>query len=86
MTGDLLYAVPNIPTPHQPIVFNLEICTGCNICVETCQMDVFIPNPEKRQAPILLFPDECIYCSACIAECPNSGAVELKRPLAQRIQ
>lgn len=41
------YAYPNITTPNRPVIFDPEKCTGCNTCVDVCQMDVLIPNPVK---------------------------------------
>jgi len=86
MSSYLVHVSPNMSTPHHPVVFDIKICTGCNECVETCQMDVFIPHPENGKPPILLFPDECIYCSACVSQCPQPGAIKLNRPLVQRIR
>jgi len=56
-----VYATPNAPAPTRPVIFNPDLCIGCNTCVEVCQMDVFIPNPEKGELPIILYPDECWY-------------------------
>ena len=38
---------PNIVTPANPVIFDEEVCTGCNICVDVCVMDILMPNPEK---------------------------------------
>jgi NAD-dependent dihydropyrimidine dehydrogenase PreA subunit len=43
-----VHAVPNLITPNKLIEFDEDICKGRNICVETCQMDVFMPNPRKK--------------------------------------
>ena len=83
-----VYAVPNVPTPSRPVIFNPDICIGCscNICVEVCQMDVLIPNPGRGKPPIVLYPDECWYGGCCVAECPNLGAIKLNHPLMQRVR
>ena len=47
MSREKVYALNNITSPSRPVIFNPEICVGCNNCVEICQVDVFIPNPEK---------------------------------------
>ncbi|MCK5428246.1 MAG: 4Fe-4S binding protein, partial [Anaerolineales bacterium] len=28
--------MPNPPTPGRPVIFNADLCTGCNRCVEVC--------------------------------------------------
>jgi NAD-dependent dihydropyrimidine dehydrogenase PreA subunit len=78
------FALPNITTPGRPVIFNPEICTGCNHCVEVCPVDVYIPNPEKGQSPVILHPDECWYCGVCVNDCPVRGAIKFNWPLEQR--
>jgi len=83
--NDETYAFPNMPTPTMPVIFDPEICTGCNLCIEVCQMDLLIPNPEKGKSPLVLFPDECWYCACCVFHCPKSGAIRLNYPLMWRV-
>ncbi len=85
MAQEKVYAVPNVPPPNTPVFFNPEICSGCNECVEACQIDVFIPNPEASKPPIILHPEECWYCGCCVMECPNPGAIIFNWPLQQRV-
>jgi NAD-dependent dihydropyrimidine dehydrogenase PreA subunit len=84
MSQEKLAALPNITTPSTPVVFNPDICDGCNTCVEICQIDVLIPNPEKGKPPIILHPDECWYGGCCVNDCPNPGAIIFNWPLQQR--
>ena len=86
MAQETVYAIPNVTTPNRPVIFNPDICTGCNICVETCQMDVYIPNPEKGKPAIILHPDECWYCGCCIDYCPMPGAIKFNHPLIRRVR
>ena len=39
-----------------PIVYDSEKCIGCNKCVDICQVDLLIPNPEAGEPPIVLYP------------------------------
>jgi NAD-dependent dihydropyrimidine dehydrogenase PreA subunit len=78
-----VFALPNIVTPANPVKFNPDLCTGCNTCVNVCQIDVFIPNPEKGQPPVILHPDECWYCGCCVTDCPNK-AITCNWPVQQR--
>lgn len=79
-----VYALPNVPAPNTPVIFNPDNCNGCNRCIEICQVDVFIPNPEKGRPPIILHPDECWYCGCCVNDCRRPGAITFKWPLQQR--
>ncbi len=84
IADDIVYALPNIVSPANPVIFNPDICNGCNTCVEVCQIDVFIPNPEKGKPPVILHPDECWYGGCCINECPYPGAISFNWPVQQR--
>ena len=84
MSQEKLFAIPNISTPNTPVIFNPEICTGCNTCVETCQIDVYIPHPQQGKPPIILHPEECWYCGCCANDCPCPGAIQFNFPLPLR--
>ena len=81
-----VYATPNRVTPARPVIFNSDICNGCNACVNNCQVDLFIPNPEKGKPPIILFAEECWYCGSCVDDCPTPEAIRLNHPLQQRVR
>ncbi len=81
MSNQKVYALPNVPTPSMPVIFNPEKCVGCNNCVETCPLDVFIPNPKKGQPPIILHAEECWYCGSCANDCKVPGAMKFNWPL-----
>jgi len=68
-----------------PIVIDPEICIGCNQCVNTCEVDIFIPNLEKGEPPIVQYPGECWYCGCCVMECPCKGAIKLRHPLMNQV-
>ena len=80
-----VYAFPNRCTPSIPVIFDPEICNGCNMCVDVCQVDLLIPNPEKGLPPITLYPEECWYGGCCVATCPRPGAIKLNHALTQRV-
>ena len=84
MEKDKIYTIPNVPTPNTPVIFDPEKCDGCNMCMEVCQVDVYVPNPDKGNPPIILHPEECWYCGCCVDACPNSGAITFNWPLQQR--
>jgi len=51
-----------------------ELCTGCQTCVERCQLDA--PFMNNGTATINL--DRCIGCGNCVVTC-ESNAVQLKK-------
>lgn len=79
-------ATPNPITPNKPLLFEKDRCSGCNLCVEVCPMDILIPHPQKGNPPVILFPEECWYCGSCVAYCPKKGAIRLNLPLIQRVR
>jgi len=78
---------PNPMTPNKGQKLNAEICNGCNLCVEVYPTDVMMPNPVRRKPPLVLYPEECCFCAACIEECPRPGrgAITMAHPLSQNI-
>jgi NAD-dependent dihydropyrimidine dehydrogenase PreA subunit len=71
----------------RPIIFNEEVCNGCNTCVDLCPMDILAPNPEKGKPPIVVYPDECWYSGCCWIHCPlrDKGAIKVVTPLPMRV-
>jgi len=80
-----VYAFPNKATPSQPVLIDPDICTGCNMCVDICPMDVLVPNPKKGNPPITLYPEECWYDGSCVGECPFPGAIKFRLPFMSRV-
>jgi len=81
MSQENIFAVPNIPSPSMPVVFDPTVCKGCNNCVDVCPIDVFIPNPKNGATPIILHAEECWYCGCCVDDCPCPGAIKFNWPL-----
>ncbi|MCH7917510.1 MAG: ferredoxin family protein [Planctomycetes bacterium] len=46
----------------------VEACVKCKYtdCVEVCPVDCFHEDEEM----LVIDPDECIDCAACVSECP----------------
>lgn len=61
-----------------PIRVDPNKCNGCGICVEMCLGDV-LRMDENTKLPFTKYPDDCWYCGACEADCPE-GALELILP------
>lgn len=73
-----------IPCSANPITFDKNKCIACNRCVNICQVDIMIPNPETGKTPIVLYPGECYYCGSCVMVCPKQGAIKLQHPVMNR--
>ena len=84
MTDELIYAVPETAV-SEPLTFDPEICTGCNICVDVCQVDIMLPHPELCMPPMVLYPGECWYDGSCVRVCPNPGAISLNSLARNRV-
>ena len=44
-------------------------CKFCKSCVEVCPVDAFKEGDNR----VVVDPDICIDCGACIAECPEAA-------------
>jgi NAD-dependent dihydropyrimidine dehydrogenase PreA subunit len=53
--------------------FDLELCTGCGICVDVCPHGVFALNNHTIH-PVRV--DACMECGACQVNCPF-GAIKV---------
>ncbi len=84
MSKGKVIALPNVSAPSNPVLFNPDICNGCNHCVEVCQIDVYMSNPRKGKPPIILHPEECWYCGCCANDCPRPGAITFNWTLQAR--
>ena len=76
--------VANPATPCESIVFDADVCIGCNRCLEVCRCDVLMPSAVKGEPPLLVYPDECWFCGVCVEHCPKPGAIRMEHPLNQR--
>ena len=59
------------------VLFDMEACNGCALCVRFCPGDVLAMNGNK---PEVRYPEECFYCGACLVEC-KEDAITYRIPL-----
>ncbi|MDH4067800.1 MAG: 4Fe-4S binding protein [Dehalococcoidia bacterium] len=57
-----------------------DLCTGCEICVEICQMDAAAMNDGVAFISL----DRCIGCGNCVVVC-ESSAIRLKKKNAEQV-
>lgn len=48
---------------------NIELCTGCEICVNTCSFEAIIMENDKAK----IINNKCMNCRACISICPSEA-------------
>jgi NAD-dependent dihydropyrimidine dehydrogenase PreA subunit len=68
------------------VTFDRYLCIGCNVCVDVCQIDIMLPNPEDGLPPVVAFPDECWFDGSCVSSCPVPGAITLNRMAKDRVR
>jgi NAD-dependent dihydropyrimidine dehydrogenase PreA subunit len=78
----VLLAIKKHPRPIEMVVSNYyaavnpDECTGCETCVERCQMEAISINEDDVAAINL---DRCIGCGLCVTTCPTAALrLELK--------
>lgn len=52
------------------INIDLEDCTNCQTCVNSCFIDV-LRWDEAKKNPIVAYPEDCVGCLFCEANCPQ---------------
>jgi NAD-dependent dihydropyrimidine dehydrogenase PreA subunit len=62
------------------VVANPNLCTGCEICLDRCQMGAITMNDEGLAQ---INPDRCLGCGLCVTRCPE--ALRLERKLESRL-
>ncbi len=53
-----------------------DACTGCETCVDRCQMDALNLETET----IALTADRCIGCGLCVPTCPGEALALVRKP------
>lgn len=82
----LLKILTRHPRPVELYVTNYyvavdpEACTGCEVCVEKCQLDARVIVDGVAEVNL----DRCIGCGACVVLCP-SGANMLRKKEPERV-
>jgi Fe-S-cluster-containing hydrogenase component 2 len=80
---DNLSALNNYSRPAEMVFSNYfaenekDLCSGCEVCVERCQMAA-IEMDEENIAQINL--DRCIGCGLCVTTCPTEALTLTPKP------
>ena len=79
----ILGAVKKFPKPAELVFSNYqsaingENCTGCEICLDRCQMEAIAMNKDGVAQVDL---DRCIGCGLCVTTCPSEAIVLIPKP------
>ncbi|MFQ5485973.1 MAG: 4Fe-4S binding protein, partial [Desulfobacterales bacterium] len=85
----ILRALKIQPKPSEMVVNNYwasvdpEICTGCETCVDRCQMEAVSMN-ESDIAQVNT--DRCIGCGLCVTTCPSEAMSLVVKPEESRFE
>jgi len=52
------------------IQIDLDACKGCKTCMNVCFVDV-IRWDDAEKKPVVAYPEDCVWCLACEAGCPE---------------
>ena len=83
----VLGAIKKFPKPADMVFSNYqaaikaENCTGCEACLERCQMEAISMSPDCTASVNL---DRCIGCGLCVTACPADAVVLAAKPASQR--
>jgi NAD-dependent dihydropyrimidine dehydrogenase PreA subunit len=56
------------------VTVDLEKCTGCGSCIDTCPVEVFeLQEKEGKTISEVVAEDQCIVCRACEVQCPEEA-------------
>jgi ArsR family transcriptional regulator len=70
--NNICHDIPRAEVPWRPTV-NLELCSGCQSCMDTCPGDVYDWDGALGH-PIVARPENCaIYCRGCAMACPEDA-------------
>ncbi len=70
------------PSRFRPVV-DLELCSGCQTCVERCPFDAvqMVPVKGSKKMKAEIIEKECMGCGVCVVGCPQKALTyELIRP------
>jgi NAD-dependent dihydropyrimidine dehydrogenase PreA subunit len=84
----VLRAIKNFPRPAELVISNYfaavdrDECTGCETCLERCQMDAISLDSEDLA---VVDRERCIGCGLCVSTCPTAAVKLVPKPSTQHV-
>lgn len=78
----VLKSLKRLPVPAAALVspfaarLDAEICVGCEVCVERCQMEALAVEGGRA----VLDSNRCIGCGLCVSTCPSGALTLVRKP------
>ena len=54
-------------------------CSGCETCVDVCNMDVLRMNKDIQKA-VITYREDCMTCYECMLSCPEEAITVVFEP------
>lgn len=84
----ILHGLQSHPKPAEAVTnsfitrFDSELCDGCWICLDRCQMQALTEDSD-----IVSFnADRCIGCGLCVTTCPSGALTLIRKPDIDQMQ
>jgi electron transport complex protein RnfB len=61
-------------------VLDEDLCTGCELCFDRCQMDALTPSNGSAALDVT----RCIGCGLCVSACPDEALVLMRKPESEQ--
>jgi len=70
------------------VVFDVETCKGCELCIEACPQDSLELSPKLNAQGyhyVLLVKDNCTGCTNCALVCPDAVITVYRERKKERV-
>ena len=65
------------------VIFDIETCKGCELCIEACPQDSLELSPKLNAQGyhyVVLVKDNCTGCVNCALVCPEAAITVYRQP------
>jgi ferredoxin len=62
------------------VAANIDLCDGCEICLDRCQMEALRIEDGRVAADLA----RCIGCGLCVSTCPTKALTLVRKPSSEQ--